>query len=154
MAILKIVYLTALVLGCGFAAIRGGAPERWGAAIVVIGMILSNVAGIRSGRLFFGTDMMLLTVDTAMALALITLALTSDRYWPLWAAMLQLDAVFTHIVMLTGTTPPFSYGLALWLWAIPLPMLVGIAAIRHRRRIAKGRLALSFGRPAGDDIDP
>ena len=134
MAILKISYLLFLVLGCGYAAAKGGRPERWGAAIVAVGMVLSNVAGFRSGHVHIAVDPMLVAVDVTMAIALIVLAVKSDRFWPLWVAMLQLDAVFTHVVMLAHSTPPFSYGLALWMFGLPLPVLVGLGTLRYRVR--------------------
>jgi hypothetical protein len=58
--------------------------------------------------------------------------------------MLQLDAVLTEIVMFAHSTPPFSYGLALRLFAFPMPVLVGIGALRHRRRLT----ATAIGQPA------
>lgn len=134
----KFVYLCCLAWGCSYAFWRGGVPERWGAGIVLTGMLLSNIAGARSGHLYLATDTLFFIVDVAEALALVILACRANRFWPLWVAMLQLDAVFTEIVMLAHSTPPFSYGLALRLFALPLPVLVGVGAIRHRRRLSHG----------------
>lgn len=136
MAAYQIAYLLCLVAGCGYALARGGAPERWGAAIVLAGMVLSNLAALRSGHLYLATDILFFIVDASEAAALIVLACVANRFWPLWTAMLQLDAVFTEIVMFAHSTPPFSYGLALRLFALPLPLLVGLGALRHRQRRA------------------
>lgn len=141
MAAYLIVYLACLIGGCGYALWRGGAPERWGAGIVLTGMVLSNIAAARSGHLYLATDVAFLIVDASEAVALILLACAANRYWPLWAAMFQLDAVFTEIVMFAHSTPPFSYGLALRLFALPLPLLVGIGAVRHRGRLAATKAA-------------
>jgi hypothetical protein len=127
-------YLTSLLMGCGYALARGGAPERWGAGVVIAGMALSNLAGLRSGHLFLSTDVTFLLVDVIEALALTILACTANRFWPLWAAMFQLDAVFTHAVMFAQTIPPSAYAFALKMFALPLPLLVGIGAWRYRIR--------------------
>lgn len=137
MALYQIVYLFALFWGCGYALLRGGGPERWGAAIILCGMILSNLAAWRSGQLYHATDTLFFLIDLVEAVGLVVLACVANRFWPLWVAMLQLDAVFTEIVMFAQSTPPFSYGLALRLFALPLPILVGIGALRHRQRVAK-----------------
>ena len=134
MAFYKLIYLCAFLGGCGYALARGGTPERTGAMIVIAGMVLTNLAGLRSGHLFMTTDTMLFLVDVAEALALVTLACTANRFWPLWAAMFQLDTVFTHVVMFSHATPPFSYGVALKVFGLPLPLLVGIGAVRFRMR--------------------
>jgi hypothetical protein len=141
-AVYQLVYLACLFWGGGYAFVRGGRPERWGAGIILAGMILSNIAAFRSGHLYLATDTLFFIVDASEAAALIVLACLANRYWPLWAAMFQLDTVFTEIVMFAHSTPPFSYGLALRLFALPLPLLVGIGAIRHR-----GRRAAAVGSP-------
>ncbi len=144
----QIAYLAGLIGGCGYALLRGGAPERWGAAIVLVGMILSNVTAAWSGNLYMTTNLAFFAADTIEAIALIVLACVANRFWPLWAAMLQLDTVFTEIVMFAKSTPPFSYGLALRLFALPLPILIGIGALRYRRRLAARPAGLSS--PAGE----
>jgi hypothetical protein len=133
-AVYPILYLACLIGGCGYAAWRGGAPERWGAGIVLGATMLSNIAAIRSGHPYLATDTLYFAIDVGVAAAFLVLACIANRFWPLWTAMLQLDAVFTEIVMLAHSTPPFSYGLALRLFAFPLPLLVGIGAHRHWRR--------------------
>ena len=127
-------YLISLTAGCGYALARGGAPERWGAAIVIAGMVLSNVAGLQSDHVFISTDTKFLAVDVIEAVALVILACTANRFWPLWAAMFQLDSVFTHTVMFAHSIPPASYAFALKLFALPLPPLVGVGAWRYRSR--------------------
>ncbi|MBN8808402.1 MAG: hypothetical protein J0I47_09235 [Sphingomonas sp.] len=134
MSIYQYIYLAGLLWGSVFALVGGGKPERWGAAIILCGMILSNVAAAHSGQLYITTDAWFFAVDACEAIALIVLACTADRYWPMWAAMFQLDAVLTEIVMLAHSTPPFSYGLALRLFALPLPLIVGGGTVRYRRR--------------------
>jgi hypothetical protein len=127
-------YLVTLILGCGYALIRGGRPERLGAAIVLSGMIGSNLAGLYAGHVLLATNALIVLVDLLELVALLLLACRSDRFWPMWAAMFQLDTVLTHVVMIAHSTPPFSYGLALRLFALPLPLIVGVGAWRHRRR--------------------
>ena len=136
MRLYTLLYLASLIGGCGYALAMGGRPERIGAAVILAGMVLSNAAGLYSGHVLMATDSLDLLIDVAEAVALIVLACAANRFWPLWAAMLQLDTVFTHVVMYAHGTPPFSYGLALRVFAFPLPLLVGIGALRYRKRSA------------------
>lgn len=147
MAVYQALYLLCLIGGCGYAFVRGGSPERWGAGIVAAGMILSNLAAARSGHLYLATDTLFFVVDTLEAAALIVLACLANRFWPMWVAMIQLDTVFTEIIMLAQSTPPFSYGMALRVFALPLPILLGIGTWRHRRRL----LAWQANRMPSDD---
>lgn len=130
-----LVLLVILLAGCGYAAVRGGAPERWGAGLFFVTAVLSNVAMALSRRQYLQTEIGLMTVDVALMAGLIILALRAQRYWPMWAAAAQVDAVLTHILMFSHTTLPFSYAFALWLWALPIPTLIAIGAWRHRKRV-------------------
>jgi hypothetical protein len=130
-----VLLLSSQVIGCLYAAVRGGSPERWGAGLYLVNWVLSNLAAYLSRRDFLTTETGLMAVDAAYLIVMVALALKAQRFWPLWAAALQLDTVLTHILMFSKATPPFSYGFALWLWGLPIPVLIGIGAWRHRQRV-------------------
>lgn len=130
-----LILLSVQVVGIAYAIGRGGVPERWGAASYLAVWFLSNLASYLDRKNYVTTEVGLMSIDTAYFVVLVALALKAQRYWPLWAAALQLDTVLTHILMFSKTTPPFSYGFALWLWGLPLPILFAAGAWRHRNRL-------------------
>ena len=125
------------LIGSGYAIVRGGGPERWGATLYVVNWFLSDLTVYLSHRQFMTTETGLMMVDAVYLVVLVVLALKAQRYWPLWAAALQLDTILTHVLMFSKATPPFSYGFALWLWGLPLPILMAVGAWRHRRRLKR-----------------
>jgi len=127
--------LVTLLLGCGYAAFRGGAPERWGAGMIFLSAILSNVALALGRRHYLTPDLGLMVIDLVYLAAATVLALRAQRYWPMWVAALQLDTMLTHVLKFSSFAPPFSYAFALWLWGLPIPLLIGAGAWRHRQRI-------------------
>lgn len=132
-----IVLIAVQVVSLTYAARRGGKPEQLGTAMYVVNVVLSNLAALWSGRHFLSPEVWLMAVDTGYMLALIGFACRAQRYWPMWAAALQLDAVLTHMMMFSSATPAFSYALALWLFGLPLPIMLGWGAWRHQQRIKR-----------------
>ena len=127
--------LFALIVGGGYAAVRGGPPERWGAALLFVSVVLSNVVAFASQRHFVTPDMGLMAVDLIFLVGAVVIALRAQRYWPMWVAALQLDTMLTHLLKFSSFAPPFSYAFALWLWGLPVPLLLAAGAWRHRQRI-------------------
>lgn len=130
-----LIMLFVTITGCGYAAVRGGPPERWAAGMFIANVVLSDVSLYLSRRHRLTVEPALMAVDIALMFVLVVLALRAQRFWPIWAAALQVDAVLTHFLMFSRATPPFSYAFALWLWALPIPLIIGVGAWRHRRRL-------------------
>jgi hypothetical protein len=127
----------AIVGGSTYALARGGAPERWGTAFFLVNVVGSNLAPLYSGKRFLTTETGIMAVDIVFMFVMIAMTLRAQRYWPMWIAALQLDAVLTHLMMFAKTTPPFSYGLALYVWGLPIPIMLAAGAWRHRNRMKK-----------------
>lgn len=127
--------LVALIVGCGYAFVRGGPPERWGAVSFFATAVLSNLVAFASQRHFMTPDLGLMAVDLSYFAAAVVLALRAQRYWPMWVAALQLDTMLTHLLKFSSFAAPFSYAVALWLWALPIPVMIGVGAWRHHQRI-------------------
>jgi hypothetical protein len=79
-----------MLAACGFAALRGGEAERWGAAAIcgqwLVGglvLLMTGLGASHSGSV----SLMLLAADAALAVALLILALRFTKLW-LGAAML------------------------------------------------------------------
>jgi hypothetical protein len=75
-----------------------------------------------------------LIVDVIMLAAVLALALSSTRYWPLWMAALQLLQVMSHFSRMLPGMIALTYAIAMSLIGYPIALLLAIAAWRHRQR--------------------
>jgi hypothetical protein len=89
--------LTLLVV-CGLAFWRGGAPERIVASICFLDWTLTPILQHVSDRAHF--EVSVFAVDSLVLGALLSIALTKDRFWPLWATAFQLLELLIHVAML------------------------------------------------------
>lgn len=130
-------YLVLLVCCCAFAAIRGGAPERWGVAIllgaIAISAVMPRAGGLRFGEIEVG----FMVGDAAMLIAIAVLAMRAQRYWPMYMAAILIDTLITHLLMLSPRLMPFSYSVMLAGWNMINPPILAAAAWRHQRRIVR-----------------
>lgn len=126
-----LIYLFALLIACGYAAARGGKPERIGAAIMLIGSLLTAPAGAINPQ-WLDTQYAIFAIDVAVLAAFLALALLSDRFWPLWVTGFHLVAVMIHLLTLTKAPfLPYAYALAQGFWAYPMLLALAIGAGSH-----------------------
>lgn len=130
----QLAFLFALTGSCSYAAWCGGWPERAGAAIFVVATILSIVVGSfkpdwsepQTGIFF---------VDLLMLAALINLALSSDRYWPLWVTSFHLIAVTIHVATFVDrSVAALAYVNALDFWVYPEMALLTVGTWNYQQR--------------------
>jgi|GEM_PF-164535 len=127
-----------LALCCGYALWLGGAPERVGAAIYVIAVLLTHVAASAVARPFSSMEVGILIVDATMLIALLALALTAARLWPIWATALHVIATGGHAVKLVDSTViPWAYAFVLAFWSYPMLLLLVLGTWNHQRRVAR-----------------
>jgi len=135
-----LLFLLLLTLTCGYAAARGGAPERVAAGLLVGAFILGlplhfvlSVGGYASA-LIGGA-----AIDLALLVALIVLAHRSTRYWPLWVAGWQLAAVIAHLAKAVAPEMAAAgYAVQAQVWGYPMVLAVAAGAWRHRARRRAG----------------
>jgi hypothetical protein len=126
-----------LLLSCGYAGLKGGAPERWAAAIFALAAILSSIAVATPNTRYTSVEAGVLAVDVAMLAALLVLATRAERFWPLWVTALHLIGTAGHAIKLADpTVVRFGYSLALALWSYPMLLLLVLGTWRHRKRLA------------------
>lgn len=90
----------------------GAAPERRGAAALLIVLLLSMVRTQLVGFDISGLDLTGLAIDFVAFLIFCRMAIHAWRVWPIWAASLQLLAVFSHAVrVLEIDMDPLAYGI-------------------------------------------
>lgn len=111
----------AAALFTGVAAfVRGGAPEKWGATVLLaswfISPLVDNHHGFRYG---------LLAADFVTMLGYLAIALTYRRVWAFAATASQLLAVLTHIVAyFTAGIGTWSYITLADIFGADLPMVL------------------------------
>lgn len=146
-------YYAILALCCSYAWIKGGAPERIGAAIFALASILTT-AVISAGR-FGSLEVGVLAVDSAMLLALLALALRAERFWPLWVIGLHLIGTAGHAVKAVDPhVIPRAYVFALAFWAYPMLILLVVGTWNHQKRLAKYGVDKSWSNFSGRSAPP
>lgn len=117
-----------LAVGVIPAFLRGGWPERSAASAMIIAWVGSAFA--QNTHQVFGPQVGITVIDLMLLILLVTIALVSDRWWPMWAAafhglgvMLHLAVLIDHQVMgrayfIAGTVFSFLTVLALFLGSI------------------------------------
>jgi hypothetical protein len=126
-----------LVVVALYAFLRGGREERAAAALCLIAAISTTLLLAPLQQRFSVIEINVFAVDTALFIGFVTIALRSERFWPLWISGLQLTTILGHAMKgLEGDLLPKAYAAALNFWAYPIVLILGIATWRshHRRR--------------------
>ena len=137
------VFRILLALVVLYALMRGSRDERHVALICLVGALVTTLVLSPVASRFEGVERPVLLVDLAVLAGFVTVALRSERFWPLWVAGLQLTTIMGH--MLKGAESellPRAYAAALNFWAYPIILILAIGTWRsHRRARDKRNLA-------------
>ena len=130
-----IIFWAILVATCGYALWRGRKYEQLAAAICIVASVTSVFAHTPLHQRYAGLEIGDLIIDTAVLLAFVTIALRSDRFWPLWVAGLQLTISLSHIFKaLDVGLVPTVYAAAERFWSYPTLVIIAVGAWRQHRR--------------------
>jgi len=130
-----IVFDVLLLVSCGYALWRGRKYERMAALVFVTATVLSVLGSSPLPARYVGIATGDLIVDTGVLAALVAIALFSDRFWPLWAAGLQLVDSMSHVMKaLDAEMIPSVYGAAERFWSFPILLVLLVGAWRSHRR--------------------
>jgi hypothetical protein len=133
-----LVFNSLLLVCCGYALLRGGAPERFGAGIFLVATASTVLAASGPASRFGSVELGILIVDVGMLLALSILALRAERFWPLWVTALQLIGAAGHAIKLADPEGfPWTYAFALAFWSYPMLLILALGTWRHQMRLAK-----------------
>lgn len=129
-------YLASLLGTVTYSFVRGGTPERLAAGVMLSGTVLTIAVQAHLFRGdFSGVETGVLLIDAGALAVVLTLALVSSRFWPLWLAALMMVQVASHLPRLIGMEiQPFAYAVVLALWAYPMLIVILVGAWRHHRR--------------------
>jgi hypothetical protein len=113
-------FYSALLLCAAYVSVNGGRTGKAGSAIFILATMLS-AAAVQMNPSWAGTSLGLFAVDAGCLLALLILALMSNRFWPIWALGFQTAAVATHLATLSiPDAVPKSLQALLSFWTIPI----------------------------------
>ena len=131
--IIEYLGLATLVVAIVAALCWGGRDERFAAMAFLFAAFLSWLLDNQ----YKGTQLDVLAIDFGLLLCLVGLALTSDRFWPMYAAAFQLVGTVVHVASLTETGNfawAYAVGLIFWSYAVVAALLAGTwMEGRHRR---------------------
>jgi hypothetical protein len=133
----RLILFNLLLFGaCGYALLKGTRDAR----IVALVCIVANFAtfAFRGPSLtgYASVEMLVMAIDLGTLAAFTFVALTSDRFWPLWISGLQLTTSMGHLLKgLQSDLLPFAYAAALRFWSYPILLILAIAVWRQQRRI-------------------
>lgn len=135
---IRILLFNALYVGsCGYALLRGGAPERIVAALLVATIELSWLLLTPLAIRFRHVELGVLLVDIFLFLAFYALSLPSRRFWPIWMTSLQGMGMLSHLSVYAPHVIQWAYGNAVQLWGYPMLVLLAVATWRHRQRLKR-----------------
>lgn len=129
------IFLTLLVLSCGYALWRGNRDARIIAATCCLATLATHFAIAPLRERYASVEEGLILVDGLTLLVFVLVALRSDRFWPLWVAGLQLTAALAHLLKgLHLELLPKAYGAALAFWSYPILIILAVGTYRSHRR--------------------
>jgi hypothetical protein len=127
-----------LALCCGYAWWKGGGPERTAATVYFAGVVLTHVARTTSGIWWNSVEAGVFAGDVAVFCGLLGVALTAERFWPLWLTALLLLGTTGHVVkMADPSLIRWGYAFIIAVWSYPILGLIVFGTWNHRRRLAR-----------------
>ena len=130
-----LIFWAFLFLVCGYALWRGRSDERIVASACLMATFATRFAVSPLQIRYSSVESGLMLIDFMMLLVFIWIALTSQRFWPLWVAGLQLTNSISHLMKLADIDLiPRAYGAAAALWSYPILLILAIGTYRSHRR--------------------
>jgi heme exporter protein D len=120
-----------------FALWKGGAPERIAVIVLAADFELSHWFLKPFVGRYSGVEWSVFAIDTIAFLGLYILSLLTTRYWPIWMAAVQGCVAMSHLTGLRADVIPTVYGNFVVVWSYVLLIILIVATIRHRTRLAR-----------------
>jgi hypothetical protein len=121
------------VVACGYALWKGGRPERIGAAGMFIAWVGHPFAVDTTD--WFAPQFAAAAADAPLLALLLWLALSSDRWWPMWAVAFHFLAIVMSVIIAADPrVQPLAYMTAAVLWNYLTLVTVVVGAATEARR--------------------
>lgn len=137
-----------LVFGAfGLAWWRGGAPERVVATLYAAAWLITLVVDPADGARWWSIEVQFVVIDIVLLIALVLVALRANRYWPMWAASLQIMILLAHVAK--GLNPNlfrFVYMVMTTSWPVFQLLLLIVGTLAVWRRRSRGQDVSSWSR--------
>lgn len=131
-------FLSLLLATSAYAFCRGGAPERYVASLFIAAYAMSVAVQSDWATRYDLVEPGVFAVDAALFVAVLCVALTANRFWPICMTGLVTMPLAAHIVKLVDPTIiPSAYQTLLAGWSYPAVVLLAIATRRHQRRLRR-----------------
>lgn len=129
------IFWAILLVTCSYALWRGRRYEQAAALIFIAASVISVLARAPLQERYLGLESSDLLIDAIVLVALVVIALRSDRFWPLWVAGLQLTISMSHVFKaIEPDLLPLAYAAAERFWSYPTLIILFIGAWRQHRR--------------------
>ncbi len=116
--LLALIFNGVLVTTCLYAAVQGGRPERIGAGINVVASFLTTALRLTNPYFYAPAELIILSIDALVIVGFYWLAISTTRFWPIWAFGFALANIFVSLAGgLIPQTPLFAYHTGLGLYA-------------------------------------
>lgn len=126
-----------------YALWRGRSDERIAASVCLAATIATHFAISPLSERYTGLEVGLLLIDGAVLATFVAIALRSKRFWPLWAAGLQLTSSLSHLMKVVEIDLlPRAYAAAAVFWSYPILLIIIVGTWRtHQRSMRKSPAA-------------
>lgn len=127
-----------LALCTAYALARGGAPEKIGAAIYAVSVVVTHVLLMTHLGRWRGIEFGVFFVDVLTFALFCILAIRANRFWPIWVSALLGLGVLGHLARWAGPDVLwYAYAVVLTIWSYPILAILAVGTFNHRRRLAR-----------------
>jgi len=132
----RLVIFNLLLFGiCGYALLKGRTDARIVAIVCIIASFASSTLKGPIVGSYTSLETGVFVIDILVFIAFTAVALTSDRFWPLWISGLQLTTSLGHVLKAIETNlVPIAYAAALRFWSYPILIILAVGVWRGQRR--------------------
>jgi hypothetical protein len=128
-----------LLFICGYAWWQGRIEEKVAATTCLVATLATHFVispvTVRYTQVEFG----LLGIDAFVLASFVAIALSSSRFWPLWAAGFQLTVSMSHFMKgVDLQLIPQAYAAAAVFWSYPILIVILVGTWRTKRKVAEG----------------
>lgn len=123
---------------CIYAVVRGGQPEKLAALGWTVGCIATFLLPFDPTTTYHSIDVPGLVIDLIVLAGFVALAVTANRFWPLWLAAVHLVTIAVHLVKAyEADLLPSIYAFAVSKAAYPMLLLIVFGIARHHARVCR-----------------
>lgn len=115
----------------------GGRAGRFGASFAIVATLFTYV-GLGDAEPYRHFNFLIFAGDIVLFIGFVYIAIRSNRWWPIWAAAMQLNGVSAHLVAaLSSSHLSEVYYRMTSLWGIPILLIMALGTVLDARA-AKG----------------